>query len=436
MYKDKIRKIFGKDINDELIQYCCTKYPQWSNNNFKLSPLINENIILNENFTEDELLNYIRYKKSINIVTIWTMFKYDDIEKYMTSIGAKILYFKKIKLSTKGINNLLYQLYADYETVNDIKSKIDNDYDNTINIIIIDNIKKEYIELIKLSINEMIQKRNCIMVSDNYYHTICQSRIYLCENSIKFLELQNLDEFMKIHMKKSRIMLATFRNWFFKTCSLEDQEKVILFSGSILYSLGIRKINDLDIYISDNSDIDINKYFIDNDTRFPFIDSTIKNTVLWKSHWNRWEKEWLNKVGASSFEEIISNSKYHYYFLGIKFMLLDCDIYRRQKRYRPKAFCDLIKINKIININIPKIPKTKRTFIHLKEGETIESYQLNDNMIYNKENNEIIVEEPIDEKYFINTMIKYFRYVYNEEWTQEMLYLELKSKVKIIIKRK
>jgi len=428
MFKQKMCSLFKyPNIDEKYLKYYCAKYPHWSDNNFSILPITsNTNNSTNYNNT----LEIIYKNNDTHIITIWTQVDIDIVEKYLTNVGANIFHKMNVKLSRKGLENLLYQLYADSENIINIKSLIDENYNGDIIILFFQNTRKEFIELIRLSINEIISKKNCLTISDTYFTTICTARLYLNKNSIDFLEKQNLDNFTKPAMKKSRVMFATFRKWLFSNCSIIEQENFILFSGSILYCLGIRKINDLDLYISNKSAfIDI---FIDK--AFPFIDSTIKNTPLWKPHWNNWEKEWLSKVGEETFEDIMTNDEHHFYFLGVKFMTLQCDLYRRQKRNRPKSFCDLIKINNIIRINIPKIPTTKKIFVKTNDPDSIEDK--GENWTYDKELGELTILKPIDRNDFINTMIKYFKYSYDEEWTVEMINNHLPTIKKKIIRQK
>ncbi len=56
--------------------------------------------------------------------------------------------------------------------------------------------------------------------------------------------------------------------------------------------------------------------------------------------------------------------------MGVKMMILDSDIVRRNVRYRPAAVADLIIVNKLLNKKI-KINKIKKESLKLGEVEKI-----------------------------------------------------------------
>ena len=186
------------------------------------------------------------------------------------------------------------------------------------------------------------------------------------------------------------------------------QQQFMLFSSVILYLLGHRAMNDLDLYIHTIPEDLQEKLNELNDDSFKFIEFKVKNTSNWPTYWNIWLDEWARKCGAKYFEEILGNPKYHFYFLGIKIISLECDVERRLSRNRPRAVADLIALRKrySYNVNIPPIPNLSIQYIKLDEKTKDEISELiRKGAKLNEENKEICVTSNTDIPKFINTII-------------------------------
>jgi len=419
-YKSKLSKQLNFEIEECNLQFYTTKYPQWISQPFNIKPIIDKTI------DESNKYEYIKTKENMRVITIWSDIDEDSVLGYLDNIDAKLFFKKKIYLSYKGLCNLLYQLYADTNQITcmkDLESKISDNFDGWISVYFFENTKHEFEELIRFSISQMIEDdkdKGCINVSFYFYQTIEFASIYLFKNSLDFLEIQNIEKFMSSQMKKSRIMLATFRNWINKCVPLNEKGNYLLFSSVILYTFGLRGMNDLDLYIKCTSNPNdnelINKYFLNNNTKFCFIDATIKNTKLWYVYANDWEKNWLNLVGVNTFEEIVDNPKYHYYFLGLKIMTLDVDIHRRIKRDRPKAMADLILIkeNQLIEFEMPSIPDKMYKYFKLDDKDKNKNGEFNKYMAlpeakYIPEYNEIEYVHYVDKELFQKSIDKWLK---------------------------
>ena len=59
--------------------------------------------------------------------------------------------------------------------------------------------------------------------------------------------------------------------------------------------------------------------------------------------------------------EAVFDPKYHFYYLGLKMIILDADTVRRNVRGRPAAVADIIMINNLFNKNIKINPIPKET---------------------------------------------------------------------------
>jgi hypothetical protein len=127
-------------------------------------------------------------------------------------------------------------------------------------------------------------------------------------------------------------------------------------------------MNDIDIYIHNEPmsikfKDSVNKYLYGNNN-FKFADISIKGFGEWvdggkKEYLSEWfGKEWPNMYGSESMDETVFNPDFHYYYFGLKIIMIKADIVRRIKRSRPASFADLIAIKKFIysDLEIPKIP--------------------------------------------------------------------------------
>lgn len=449
-YISKVSKLLrNKNVKSNNIKYYCTKYPEW-NNRYSIEPMFDgeiepyqfhqpiEKLGYNDKFLtiaknlsnsiitktsrkiDQIVLEYIKCRKKCILITM----RYKKIDpnllKYLSSIGH-IYYIKHIKLSFNACRSLIYQLYADtnkYNSVEEIDELLKDIYKfdkngGYISVIAFDNINNKPFTLIDRKINKYILTPNAFYITTMFSRMVEHAQIYFCDNSIKFLEKQLLSQHISVGMRKSRIMLATFRNWLSNTISLEKRRNFMIFSGCTLYVYGIRNIHDIDVYIDSPAyDDNIVTHILNDDTKFCFIDSIMPNTNTWKQYWNGWSNKWANMLNAKSFDELLYNQKYHFYYLGMKFMVLQGDIQRRLIRQRPRAIVDLIKINELLNykVTIPSIPNLHMKYIHLDKNEKVE--KLEKNQKYNEKNREIECIERVDKEQFLMTMQWYFRSMY------------------------
>lgn len=214
--------------------------------------------------------------------------------------------------------------------------------------------------------------------------------------------------------KKSNRYFEKYRDFLFTNIDPSDHYKFMLFSSITLYLLGLREMNDLDVYVdnlnnSQTPDI-LNTIESDLKDKFDFVDVSIKGTQYWKHYWDRWLPEWARLCGTNQFTNIIIDPKFHFYWKGIKVIALDCDVKRRIHRNRPRAYGDLIMLKKegILRYNhrIPT-PVFKKSEFKLVENLTKEELKcyLNDDWFY-KDGNKVEIQKDtdIDRYKFISTV--------------------------------
>ena len=382
-YISDVLAIPVEQILDEHVKYYYTKYPQWccdiqpkvmleNIEPYKfLEPIeelsefssyhkdllkrlkkINMKKIVPSADTDEMILQYIKCREQIKIVTLFENQK----------ISGDIYYEKEIELDKKSVVNLLYQLYAhtdkiyDYKKLSEMADKVNN---KTIKVVVLENMKGDV--------------KGEHHITRTFIEAVEIGQLYFCQNSIEFLKMQILDRHMAIYMKSCRFKINTFKKWMMENIYLLDQMRFLTYSSSILYAYGLRRCNDFDEYFHwtpmDYATPDfinkINKYFFDDNTRFPFIDLAMKGQGKWvkdgaMAHWDKWFLEDLPQmVGAKDAEQVIYDPKYHFYFMGLKCMTLELDIKKRLDRSRPASIANVIATSKLLNmgINIPDVPR-------------------------------------------------------------------------------
>ena len=421
----------------------------WENIEYKDLNIINNlNLKLNENKllnNYDISLNHgmfhsINYYQNIEILNIFGLSKKDAYLYYINNLKNKykIYGIKSFKFCKNILIKIFYQLLFFRQKFNSYHELITYINNNIKFISNIDNndINVNILILIKNNENSILSEENdnnkYIYCPNDNKEKIISSSIFFHESSINIIEKQNLENFIKFN-NTNFIELV---NKIHETFDSINQNKILLFSSIVLEILGLRKANDIDIYIHSLNDENLDKA-----TKFydlTYADVSIKNTDSWPIHWNKWLDEWARESKAKYFEEVLGNQNFHFYFLGIKIIGLNCDIVRRVFRERPAAFCDLIMLNKNLNLNIklPSIPKNSVQYIKLEDVSESEINNMRQKYEYNTENREFVIKKKIDNDKFLNTIKNYCFHRYDYQISiNELKSLLLKKKFKIKIKK-
>lgn len=360
-YADNI----GKFEYHKLVKYIFDNYQNAKYNNFIVDfyeeiKKINEDTLMipNDNLYLNHLMiYYTQCRPKIKILTLFPSNKInlEDIIKKFKNVD---LYASKvIKMNFKSIRNLIYQMYAYTDKYKDIES-----------------IEKYIKELgfekdSKIKIYIFLYEGNDIKI-DNSHNTntfmeaLTLSKIYFNQNSLNFLKEQLLERHISDQFKHCKIIFNTFIKYFFTNIELFDIDKFLILSGCVFNTYGIRSCSDIDIIIYDNPTKIVTKdflkkienKFLNNDTKLFYADTytkLINKDKYWKDFWDtEWHLKWANGFGSQHLSETYFNPKFHFYYMGIKMIILDGEIERRNLRNRPASVTDLIMINKLLNKNI------------------------------------------------------------------------------------
>lgn len=344
------------------------------------------------------LLEYIKCFKKSSLLVVWPIANIrNNIKetKFYKILGmnGKIHAIKEINLTKNQVQGVIYQIYYDkngFKNLEAIKNKQSkskaNDKNNNKFYIIFyqannfyDISGKDAPMKVKLrwilreeSNEPKDTKLNLFLhITDNHTQVVELTQLFCNKNSLRVLQYQRLDRILYKHFYKSYVNLMTFKNWLYQNIHPIDHIRFLLTGSIILYSLGLRDINDVDIHIFHSPREDaktpnfinlIDEYLLNSKTRFIGLEVGIKKPDGWYvgdikyDYMEQWtNKEWPNLYGATSMDETIMNPKFHYYYFGLKMIIIKADIKRRIKRTRAAAYADLIAIMKLIGVKI-KIP--------------------------------------------------------------------------------
>ena len=408
--------------------------------------IANKKLIHKFNYAIDEMmLNAIVSYENLNSFVIFGKDKVNAFNLYNELFKDNyILYgIKTIELNKQDVIKMLYQFIFSrmiIKSKNDLIEYIATKYPYITGF---NNNNSELMNistliLCKRSINDSYPSKDISKPEYSIYipkngeeKNICATVIF-SQTTIDFIKLQNFDYFLTKENEKSKKMFLKYKNWLYNNVPLEKQCSFMLFSSIVLYLIGNREINDLDLYI-DYVDPEIAKKVkqFDEDETYKYIEYSMKgNESKWPLHWNNWLDEWARKSGAKYFEEVISCQRFHFYFLGVKIISLNCDIQRRIIRNRPRATADLIALRK--RYVIPKFPKIpipeslKYEFQSVTDKSEDEIRELIRNGAeYIQENKEVKITLKNDIDKFLNTVIWALKERYKMIFTVDEVRYEL-----------
>jgi hypothetical protein len=363
------------------------------------------------------LLEYIKYTKNVLPIILWptiaskTFFQDKKSKPFMDFLhkNGKILIIKLIKLTKKQAESFIFQIYSSsahfkiYQNLlHGLKMKqFKKDTDNPLIIIFWvpklnnkiyfgdNNLQKKKLRnlLFKTYEKELsddysddeYKKKDLIHITNCELETIELAQLIFNRNSLEMMKYQRMDILIGKYRKftKSIIILNLYKKILYLNFQLIDINRFLAFSSIVLFALGLRDINDIDAFFYHkpgfiSSETDKLKYLIDEfisenlgGKKRQVIEFTVKGYGDWdfknyKEYPHKWFEEKLPKLyGANTYENVIFNPKFHFYFLGIKCVSYQGDFARRASRNRPASIADLIAVNRMthLKINIPKLPE-------------------------------------------------------------------------------
>lgn len=334
----------------------------------------------NDHDINEIMLQYIKCIKNSTVMIVYPSSNVTDI--FSTTFYEELLKngeihgIKELDINQRQLKGIIYQVYYDksgFKMMDGIEGKKKHSVGKGKLYVVFykannfEDISGKDAPL-KIKLRETLRtsddtKLNYFLhCTDNHTQVIELAKLFCNQNSIDLLLHQRIDHIINNSYNRSLAMFMTFKNWLYQNVKPIDQMKYMLFSSIVLYSLGTRVINDLDLIIwKDN----ITEPFIGKN-RFSFIDVSIKQENNWitpngiSEYLHDWfDIEYPALFGAKDMEDVIFNPRYHYYYFGMKIICLQADIQRRIKRSRPAAYADLIALMLFNNqkIEIPPFPE-------------------------------------------------------------------------------
>lgn len=189
--------------------------------------------------------------------------------------------------------------------------------------------------------------------------------------SLEALDLCRLDRILTKQFKMTIYNHLIYKRFLYAKVKLVDQIRFMLFSCSILFTIGNTYCQDIDLLIYSKDETAppsiesvVEKYFIED--RFDLIDLHIRGYFGWKAggskeYLNDWfEYEWPALYKAKDMEETVFNPKFHYYFMGLKIISYKADFMRRAKRNRATSYTDLIMLDYFNGIQVEPFELTRK----------------------------------------------------------------------------
>lgn len=176
-------------------------------------------------------------------------------------------------------------------------------------------------------------------------------------NSLKFLEHQNLQNYCKLWSKSEKIFEELIE---YKKMVLElkwqERDRLLIINDIILNAMGTRPASSIKILlVSDNSQKSSGmKTLIKKFNIIELNQNTENIESMKKSEYGLFQKaKWLvNKMpglsGAPNINTMLINTKYHFYFMGIKFISIFANINKTIYKSNCQSFLDVYLL-KIIN---------------------------------------------------------------------------------------
>lgn len=322
------------------------------------------------------MTEYVKCRPNTYIVTIWPIVtKYIDIADIFSLLNShgNVYYAKTLSLSKKGLFNLMFAMYDEFtfSARNEfLKKKMDymeTSELNNVTVFVFDNVKNMNISgqgaqgktVLRNAVLDMMKKvkkfdnirgNDVMHINDHFYQTIEYAQMMFNENTIDFLETQNIDNYISPFLSLSHLNLQTYKKWIFSNMSLLEMTRLIAMGGIILYLYGIRLANDIDgFYVSTGvqSD-DLNKLmetnFVNETTKFPFADIGIEGSNSWRDIWTKKNDEVWAQFDIESTVDLATNPQNYFYYQGVKFYLLKHEIVRKLLRNRKQDHRDFFML--------------------------------------------------------------------------------------------
>ena len=268
--------------------------------------------------------------------------------------------YLKIKLDLKEKENFLILI----KLMESFKSNI-----LKINEVDISDIKKTFdtdtIYLNIINTNDDIRLQNYIEII-NYYDSLS---FLLNIESLRILKYQRLDRIKEFLLNQEGLKVFGILQSFSEivhSMTFEERDKYIIHSGTILEAIGTTFTRDVDVIIlkpelqpNEAKELiqNMNSTYKDLDIDQSVVDKNGDYHTKGTEEPLRYKKQWFTyqlpaSDGATDIYEVLLNSKYHFFFIGMKLFNLNLTFNRLLQRASISSMADLLMLYEINNIDI------------------------------------------------------------------------------------
>jgi len=299
---------------------------------------------------DDIFLKYLMCRSNMRI------YIFDKQQEFIEEF-INVAYYKKLILNQTKYKNLVLQLKGLTQKFEDIKIKEQQVHHLHIFFTEEDISKKM----------ELKEYDELAHESKTFIETIINAKLILNENSIKYLEYQRFDRI--ISFKRSISKFNKFMVWMYKNMSLLELELILVWSGMVPFTFGVRKFTDFDALVNIK-----NKFFLDKINKkllsikdkdieidIPTFKPPVKMVHIYLFDIQNDSLKIIKPMKEYNNELLYYNPDFNSYFFGLKIPHLISNVYFRFIDSRPARMAELIAFNKIINFKlpVPKLPKEK-----------------------------------------------------------------------------
>lgn len=339
-------------------------------------------------YRDQVILQYILNKPNTFILTVWPIAsKYIDQISISLQRNGIVPVIRKINLSYLGAQNLVNHLYNKIiltktsvdRKLNFINSKLlytgfKEDEMNDFYVIVFENIndlsisgsdsgfktqlRQEIIKFIKDdNLNSQVEISDTIHINDFFYETIEYAQIYFHNQTLLHYQRVIIENFLDNDFNPSFLRLNAIKKWQTKNLNTLENQRMMLLTGSCLYTMGIRKSSDIDsIFINiksqDPRETELAnlfyKDFFNKESKIPFATSGIPETIAWKESWTITNNIYYSSCN-NELDDFLSlmNPDLFFYYNGIKVINFEMALQFKLSRYRPSDFVDFIVITEL-----------------------------------------------------------------------------------------
>ena len=349
-------------------------------------------------------LHYTMCRKNMFVLTLWPK-SVPHTEKIVDflKLSGDVVYVKYVTADYNTIRNCAFFLYNDY-TIKERNAFVDKklsytevnkDTQNTIGIILFDNVhdkkisgqgakyKRELRDKIGTFIEskEKIWGNDLVHINDFFEEAVEYSQMYFNKNSMEIMKHQNIDRMMNTTYTIFANRFQTLRKWCYLNLTAQQRSRFCGMGGMTWYILGVRPSTDIDgFFVNTHHESEeerkftelVNKYFVEESTKFEFADMGLEDSSHWKPTWSKKNVELLKALDVNSFDEITMNPEHHFYYHGVKMYKMEYEIVRKFMRIRGQDIADItmlyLNFKNMVGSNI-QLDKNKKIIYPKYAGE-------------------------------------------------------------------